>query len=213
MPASSCPAPGASSPRPRASSRPPRAHRPPPRSRPGDLEPQQARSQVSSAAAQPQLHQVLERPEATGVRPVVSQAQRAYDQAVSAQTTACGGGSSPACTQAKKNTTQARQQLQSANLTRQQNLLRDSKSLQDAQAQVTSAQQSLAPDAGAEHRGGSARVGFQLDGGRGPGGLGAGSGRGGGDRALAATTLRAPAAGVVASIAGKVGDAASTGSS
>ena len=37
----------------------------------------------------------------------------AYNQAVSTQQTACSGGYSPACTAAKKNTTQAHQQLQS----------------------------------------------------------------------------------------------------
>ena len=172
----------------------------------------QAQSQVDSAERNLSYTKSANALNATGYNRSVSQAQTAYNQAVSAQQAACSGGSSPACSAAKKNTTQAHQQLQSATLTRQQNLLRDSKSLADAQAQVTSAQQSLSstqaqntaatqPESALQLAAAKAQVDSaqaQVE---------------AAEKALTATTLRAPAAGTVASIAGKVGDAASNGSS
>ncbi len=172
----------------------------------------QAQSQVDSAQRNLSYTRSSNALSATGYNRSVSQAQTAYNQAVSAQAAACKGGSSPACSAAKKNTTQAHQALQSATLTREQNLLRDSKSLTDAQSQVTSAQQSLSstqaqntaaaePESALQLAAAKAQVdsaSAQVE---------------AAETALTATTLRAPAAGVVASIAGKVGDAASNGSS
>ena len=172
----------------------------------------QAQSQVDSAARNLSYTKSANALNATGYNRSVDQAQTAYNQAVSAQDSACKGGSSPACSAAKKNTTQAHQQLQSATLTRQQNLLRDSKSLADAQGQVTSAEQSLSstqaqntaatqPESALQLEAAKAQVDSaqaQVE---------------AAETTLTATTLRAPAAGTVASIAGKVGDAASNGSS
>jgi multidrug efflux pump subunit AcrA (membrane-fusion protein) len=172
----------------------------------------QAQSQVDSAQRTLSYTRSANALSATGYDRSVASAQTAYDQAVSAQRSACRAGSSPACSAAKQATTQEHQQLQSATLTRRQNLLRDSKSLADAQAQVTSARQSLSstqaqnaaatePESALQLAAAKAQVDSaqaQVE---------------AAEIALTATTLRAPAAGTVASIAGKVGEAASDGSS
>jgi multidrug efflux pump subunit AcrA (membrane-fusion protein) len=141
----------------------------------------------------------------------VSQAQSSYDDAVSAQSTACAGGSSQACTQAKQATSQARQQLGTAKLTRRQDLLRDAKSLQDAQAQLSDARTSYASTSNQNRLAGQPESALQIE----AAVATVDSAQASVDSAtaaLAATTLRAPTAGIVASISGKVGDSASTGS-
>ena len=99
----------APSPTPRASSRRQRAPRRPrrPLRRPASA---QAQSQVDSAQRTLSYTKSSNALSATGYNRSVSQAQTAYDQAVSAQTTSCSGGSSPACSAAKNKTTAAHQQ-------------------------------------------------------------------------------------------------------